>query len=156
VSTSRHRCAECGAALSNGVTCLDCFHQLLAFENENPRAFGAVHHLTVASFYLQHPRGYTAEALAMWKSLLADAISQGTKPVEFLRRARERFEGATRARDPQAVAPTGWPTEWPMSVGDVIQPGDAPAVDDYISRAMEWARHASEALSAKAPSLRSG
>jgi hypothetical protein len=147
VSTSDARCAECGAAWLDGVTCLDCFHALLAYENERPPAFGAVHHLTVACFYLQHPTGYAAAALEMWQALLADALDTGTKPAEFLRRASAKFEGATKARDSRAGIPEGWPSAWTVTVRDVLLPDGSPAIPEYIERAMEWARATRTTLS---------
>jgi hypothetical protein len=154
VSTTEASCAECGSIWADGATCLDCFHALLAFENENPRAFGAVHHLTVACFYLQHPTGYATAALEMWQSLLADALDRGTRPAEFLRRASAKFEGATKARDPKAGIPDGWPSSWPVTVRDVLTPDDRPAIDAYIQRAMDWARATRDTLSETAPSPR--
>lgn len=49
------RCAECGAAWTNGQTCEDHFHQMLFWEAENPRAGAEVHHLMVLCYHLQHP-----------------------------------------------------------------------------------------------------
>jgi hypothetical protein len=137
-----------------GVSCLDCFHALLAYENEHPPAFGAVHHLTVACFYLQHPTGYAAAALEMWQSLLADALDRGTKPAELLRRASAKFEGATKARDPRAGIPDGWPASWPVTVRDVLVPDASPGVPEYIDRAMQWARATRATLSETTPALR--
>ena len=141
-------CPECGAE-QGAATCLECFHELLAFENENPRAFGAVHHLTVACFYLQHPSGYTRAALEMWERMLRDALERGTSPKEFLRRASAQFEGAKKARDPKAKVPPDWPKRWSMTVGDVIRSAGRPDIDTYIDRAMSWARATSKTLSAR-------
>jgi hypothetical protein len=51
-------CADCGAPAAEGETCRGMFDQLLAHEYALPEAFGAVHHLPVAVYSLQHPRGY--------------------------------------------------------------------------------------------------
>jgi len=153
VTVSDARCLECGATRTEGVSCLDCFHALLAYENEHPPAFGAVHHLTVACYYLQHPTGYAAAALEMWRSLLADALEKGTRPAEFLRRASATFEGATRARDPDAGIPDGWPSSWPVTVRDVLTPDESPAASEYIARAMRWARSTRTTLSERGPAL---
>jgi uncharacterized protein DUF5946 len=151
------RCAECGAAQTADTRCLDCFHALLAFENERPPAFGAVHHLTVACYYLQHPTGYAPATLEMWRQLLADSLSGRATVKQLLERARRKFEGPTRAREPGAAAPPGWPAEWPMTGGDVIRPDETPSIEAYVGRAMAWARATSDTLggtvSATTPAL---
>jgi hypothetical protein len=139
-------CPECGARQSP-ASCIDCFHALLAFENENPPVFGAVHHLTVACYYLQHPSGYALPALEMWRTLVADSLARRATVAEMLRRSRARFEGATRARQPGAKPPAGWPTEWPMTVSGVLKPDESVTVAVYIDRAMEWARSTNAILS---------
>src|SRR5262245_65790737 len=112
-------CPDCGAEL-RGAACLSCFHALLAYENERPPAFGAVHHLTVATYYLQHPRGYTFDVLRAWRALLADALDGRAAPREFLRRASRGFSGPVRARDPQGAAPDGCAPRWSVTVTAVI------------------------------------
>lgn len=133
-------CEECGAPQFGGASCVDCFHGLLAFENERPSAFGAVHHLTVASYYLQHPRGYKTEVLEMWRSGIADSLAGRTDLRDLLRRASVKFEGATRVRDLSAVLPVGWPKTWPVVTLDVYDPRvEPPDVPSYIVRARAWA-----------------
>jgi hypothetical protein len=146
VSPSSDRCAECGAAQAGGA-CIECFHALLAFENENPPAFGAVHHLTVACYYLQHPAGYALPALEMWRTMVADSLAGRATVEEMLRRARKRFEGAARARVPGATAPRGWPSRWPMTVTAVLRPDERLTSPEYIDRAMAWARSTHATLS---------
>ncbi|MGH2898266.1 MAG: DUF5946 family protein, partial [Solirubrobacteraceae bacterium] len=104
------RCAECGAAHQPGETCRECFDALLAFENERPPVFGEVHHLTVASYFLQHPAGYSDAALEMWEELIRESLAGRATPRELLRRSGQRFAGERRVRDPNAVRPRWWPT----------------------------------------------
>ncbi len=138
--TTLDRCDECGAAQFPGATCLDCFHGLLAFENEHPAAFGAVHHITVASYYLQHPRGYKTEVLALWRSAIADVLSGRASARDLRSRASAEFDGPTRVKDPLAVLPTGWPKSWPMVIRDVYDPrARLPDMTAYIDRAKTWA-----------------
>jgi hypothetical protein len=129
------------------VTCEACFHALLAFENEHPAAFGAVHHLTVACYFLQHPRGYRPQVLDMWRNLIADSLNGRVTPRELQRRARRQFEGATRVRDPRAVLPVGWPTWWPVAVRNVLRPEETIGVDVYVARAGAWAEQTRDTLS---------
>jgi hypothetical protein len=55
-------CPECGAVRHGDTTCQDGFHQMLFWENEDP-ANGAVHHLMVVSYHIQHPSLYSPEGL---------------------------------------------------------------------------------------------
>jgi hypothetical protein len=133
-------CADCGSVQDPGASCRECFDALLAFEYEHPAAFGAVHHLTVASFYLQHPQGYSLDALDAWRDVLKESLDATRTPREILATMSERFEGATRVRDRDAGTPEWWPDEWPMTIRDVLVPNrDLPAVDEYIARARAWA-----------------
>ena len=133
------RCAQCGAAHSPGAECEACFHALLAYEYERPVAFGAVHHLTVAAYYLQHPAGYKTEALDFWRELIAESLDGLVTPRDLLKRASQRFGGATRTREEGATPPVWWPNEWPMTVQSVLRPEESPTVEEYIARARKWA-----------------
>lgn len=140
------RCDQCGAGYEVGFDCESCFHALLAFENENPPAFGAVHHLTVIAYYLQHPRGYPEATLNLWREFLDDALAGRATPSQLQQRARAKFEGAKRVRDELAEVPIGWPTKWPMAVQQVIRPEESIGVDEYVGRARTWAEAVSRRL----------
>jgi hypothetical protein len=144
--TNPDRCDQCGAARVRDSDCIACFHALLAFENERPAAFEAVHHLTVATYYLQHPRAYTADALTFWRDAIRASLEESTSSDEIRRRASLRFEGTTRVREPTAVPPVWWPSEWPITVQSVLQPGEDIEVAEYVERARGWARETLDAL----------
>lgn len=138
--SSRAACAECGAPQVDGASCRECFDGLLAFEHQQPAAFGAVHHLTVATYFLQHPRGYTAEVLRAWHALLADALDGRATIAELRRRHGRQFGGAARVRSSRPDVPAGWPADWPSHVRDVFDPrAPLPSVNDYVARAGRWA-----------------
>ena len=90
-------CDQCGAVHDDGADCESCFHALLAYENERPAAFGAVHLLTVATYYLQHPAGYTHEALAHWRELIAKSLD-GASVRQLRELSGKRFAGSKRVR----------------------------------------------------------
>ena len=142
-----HRCNYCAAVYEDGADCESCFHALLAYENERPAAFGAVHHITVATYYLQHPAGYTHEALAHWRDVVRKALG-GASIGELREFSGRRFEGAKRVREPGASAPAWWPAAWPLTIQSVFVPGTLPELDDYVHRAREWARATLRALDA--------
>lgn len=134
------RCPACGAPQPAGATCSECFDALLAYEAERPAAFGAVHHLTVATYFLQHPRGYGAEVLGAWRALVADALDGRVRIDELRHRLGRQFDGAKKVRAPGSEAPNGWPGAWPLHVIDVLDPREPhPAVEDYVARARAWA-----------------
>lgn len=134
------RCHECGAPQPAGAECRSCFDLLLAFENERRDVFGAVHHLTVPTFFLQHPTDYTSEALASWRTLLADALDGRASARELQRRHGVQFSGAHRVRMPGVGIPKDWPRSWPITVSGVINPLEPlPASDVYVERARAWA-----------------
>jgi hypothetical protein len=145
-------CAECGSVEEPGAGCKECFEGLLAYEFERPVAFGAVHHLTVASYYLQHPRGYSLDALAAWRQVLDDALVAKRPPSEIMKAMSARFEGATRVRDRDAARPAWWPEAWPVTIRDVFNPnGEPPTVEAYVERARAWATSISQTLGEQDP-----
>jgi hypothetical protein len=144
-------CPSCGAAQAAGASCRDCFDALLAFENEHPPAFGAVHHLTVPCYFLQHPEGYALRTLELWRDTLADCLDGRATPRELQARFGREFAGATRARDANAVRPPWWPVAWPMTVCRVLSPWEPPpSVEGYVERARTWAVATRAALNAAA------
>ena len=134
------RCAECGAEQRAGAECRACFEALLAFEAERPPVFGAVHHLTVAAYFLQHPIGYAPDILDAWHALLADALDGRATPRELMRRHGRQFAGSRRVRTAEATTPPHWPASWPSTVCSVLNPlEELPTPDVYIERARAWA-----------------
>ena len=133
-------CPDCGAPVADGETCRAMFDALLALEYEFPEAFGAVHHLTVAAYQLQHPRGFSREAIRGWERLIADSLDGLATPADFLRRARYQFSGSTRVREPGAEPPEGWPRTWEMTVADaVVPPGSVVDAAGHVDRVTRWA-----------------
>jgi hypothetical protein len=116
------------------------FEQLLAHEYAFPPAFGAVHHLTVAAYSLQHPRGYSRDAVRMWRVIVGESLDGLSTPSDFLQRARAQFGGGVRVKEPGAEPPDDWPRTWAMTVADVIAPeGEAPSAEKHIERVRQWA-----------------
>jgi len=62
-------CPQCGVPWTDGRTCRDDFDQMLYWENEVPEN-GAVHHLMVFCFHIQHPEKSSPEGLYIdWGAL---------------------------------------------------------------------------------------
>jgi hypothetical protein len=151
-SATSNACLECGAEAPAGETCRDCFEALLAYENERPPAFGAVHHLTVACYSLQHPAGYARAALDSWRELIAATLDGRAAPNDLRHRLGQRFAGARRVREPGSRPPDWWPHSWTMVVRDVLGPSEPlPVVETYVERATRWARAVRADLDAVQP-----
>ena len=136
-------CPDCGAQFPDGETCRSLFDRLLAHEYDFPDAFGAVHHLTVAAYMLQHPRGYSREAIDTWRTIIAESLDGVATHAMFLERGRRQFDGARRVREPGAEPPDGWPRRWSMTAADVAGSPDAAA---HIDRVRRWATSIRETL----------
>lgn len=74
-------CPECGA---EEAACESRFHECLALEFQNP-AYGAVHHLTVTAYMLQHSSQLTREGWLHERELLRQFIIDD-KPPAFIRK----------------------------------------------------------------------
>jgi Family of unknown function (DUF5946) len=133
------RCPHCGAA-----GCKDKYGEMLALEFEQPSVFGAVHHLTVICYNIQHPDSFSDEALAWMRSALRDIVEKGLTGPELLKRARGSFSGDykvkcrdSRARDRHTDVPCiPERTGWSMTVADVRT--DSPGA--YTGDIKAWAR----------------
>jgi len=73
-------CPECDAA---EAACESRFHECLGFEFEDP-GYGAVHHLTVAAYLLQHSSKLSREGWLHERELLKEFLVEN-KPPAFIR-----------------------------------------------------------------------
>lgn len=74
-------CPECGAVDN---ACEARFHEFLILEFENP-GYGAVHHLTVAAYMVQHSSNLTKEGWLFERGLLHEFLVE-KKPPSFIRK----------------------------------------------------------------------
>jgi Family of unknown function (DUF5946) len=122
MAPDRSACRQCSA-----TGCKEKYGEMLALEFEQPSVFGAVHHLTVICYNIQHPDAFTDEALAWMRTSLRDIVEKGLSGPELLKRAQGPFSGDfkvkrrdARARDrPDAVPYMPVRTRWSMTVADV-------------------------------------
>jgi hypothetical protein len=92
-----HKCPQCGAEFPSDEQCRDRFDLCMAMEYENPAAYGAVHHLTVACYMLQH-NAYSREVWLEAREMLAQFIREGMTPAEMRKQKRSRFDSGHRKR----------------------------------------------------------
>jgi Family of unknown function (DUF5946) len=138
--TAERVCPDCGARGLN-QSCIQMFGELLALEYEHPAAFGAVHYLTVACFYLQHPRGFSDVARDTWRSFVGEFLDHQVTPGALLRRIRRQLDNNhVRIREPGQEPPQWWPRVWPVTVADAIpSPTEPRSPAGHIERVRRWA-----------------
>lgn len=139
----RRTCPECGAIWPDERRCRDYFDQMLAWEFEAPGGAGAVHHLTVLCYHLQHPSLYSPAGLAWARAALAEFVEQGMPPQELRRRSRRALDSGTRAWNVTG-APASYAVQprWATTVVDAASGG----LDGYKARVAAWARSVHAAL----------
>lgn len=87
-------CPLCGARYPDGNGCQERFDLALARELEDP-AYGAVHHLTVPAYMLQHNR-YSAAGWRWSRALLAESVRGGLSPADARRAYRRQLDSGNR------------------------------------------------------------
>ncbi len=136
---SQLSCPECGATWKEGTTCESNFHQMLYWENEDLKR-GAVHHLMILAYHLQHPSQYSPEGLKYSQQLLVDFVERGVTPQQVVKNNWRAVDSnlhrwGIRAR-PGTQASYPHPASWSLTVQDVV---DADA-DHYVESVQAWAR----------------
>ena len=139
-------CPECGASWSGGNTCQDYFSQMGAWEFENLAVRGAVHHLMVLCYHLQHPSLYAPDGLNYAKQLLVDFVEGGVSPQEMRERSRDKVDSGKRSwkvkTKPGLVGSYKYPIHWRMTAADVVAGG----ADSYCDSVRAWARSVLEVI----------
>jgi hypothetical protein len=106
---------------------------MLALEFEDPQVFGAVHHLTVICYNLQHSSVFSDEALAWMRSMLHAIIEEDLSPEELRERSRNKFSGQVKVLRKAAMRS---PIMWSMTVMDVHT--GSPNI--YVKDVTAWAK----------------
>ena len=89
------KCPRCGAQFPSAELCRNRFDLCLALEYENPTAFGAVHHLMVACYMLQHNE-YSRDVWLEARNMIARFIREGVTPEEMRKQNRSKFDNGHR------------------------------------------------------------
>lgn len=140
------KCSECGAVWHSGITCLDHFHQMLAWEFENPGGAGAVHHLTVLCYNLQHPSVYSPDALIEAKALLARYVVDGVSPRQIRSELQQILNSSTHSYKirgtPDVHGAYAHPVNWTTTIEHITAGG----LDGYCERVEAWAKSVYQSL----------
>jgi hypothetical protein len=103
-------CPECGAP---DALCQSRFNEFLALEFTDP-GYGAVHHLTVAAYTVQHSSRLTKEGWLFERSLLREFLIEGKSPALVRQESRDALDSGKRQfkikskTDQPVIAKTTW------------------------------------------------
>ena len=127
-------CLDCGAPES---TCETRFHEFLVKEFEEAD-YGAVHHLTVATYMLQHSSKLTREGWLHERELLREFLVEN-KPPAFIRKQNKDLVDSGK-RKFKIKSRDGLPvinkTTWTKTILDV----SAENAEIYCEDVTAWAR----------------
>ena len=131
-------CPECGAAEALCKTRLDEF-LVLEFTNAG---YGAVHHLTVATYMLQHSSKLTREGWLHMRQLLREFLVEKKPPTFIQKQNRDFVDSGKRkfkiaSRDGLSVINK---STWAKTILAV----HAENAETYCASVTEWARSALE------------
>jgi hypothetical protein len=131
-------CPECGAADN---LCKSCFDEFLVLEFTDA-GYGAVHHLTVTAYMLQHSSKLTREGWLHERELLREFLVENKPPAFIRRQNRDLVDSGKRtfkikSRDGKPVINK---TSWTKTILDVR----TESAEVYCADVNAWARSALE------------
>lgn len=134
VGPEEMNCPECGA-LDNA--CETRFHEFIVKEFEDP-GYGAVHHLTVAAYMIQHSSKLTKEGWLFERNLLREFLIEKKPPAYIRKQNRDVVDSGKR--DFKIKSKDGLPiitrTQWMKTVLDVRMEN----ADIYCEDVNAWAQ----------------
>ena len=134
--TQSNTCPECGAPSTPELNCQSAFDNCLVMEFTNAD-FGAVHHLTVATYMLQHSSKLSLEGWLSMRGLLREFLVENKSPLEVRRTNRSLVDSGKRTW--KFSSPDGLPkigqVRWTMTILDVrMEPAEL-----YCADINKWA-----------------
>lgn len=131
-------CPECGAPDS---ACETRYHECLVREFTDA-GYGAVHHLTVGTYMLQHSSKLTREGWLETRNLLKEFLIENKPPAEIRRQNKGKVDSGKR--DFKIKSKTGQPvinkTTWTKTILDVRMDN----AETYCADVTAWAKSALE------------
>ena len=127
-------CPECGAA---DALCKTRFDEFLVLEFTDP-GYGAVHHLTVAAYMVQHSSKMTREGWLFERNLLKEFLVENKPPAYIRKQNKDVIDSGKRKF--KIKSKTGVPvinkTTWNKTILDVR----AENAEVYCEDITVWAR----------------
>ena len=135
-------CPECGVPDN---ACETRFHECLVKEFEDA-AYGAVHHLTVSAYMLQHSSKLTREGWLHERKLLREFLVENKPPAFIREQNRELVDSGKRAFKIKSTdgVPVIRKSTWTKTILD-IRMEDA---EEYCEDVTAWARSVLEEVDA--------
>ena len=130
---SMNSCPECGA---QGNKCQARFEEYLVLEFTDPD-YGVVHHLTVATFMLQHSSRMTGEGWLHERELLREFLVENKPPAYIRRQNKDLVDSGKRTFRFKSMdgKPVIRKTTWMKTILDV----SAEKAEVYCSDITAWA-----------------
>jgi len=127
-------CPECGAA---ETACEARFHECLALEFSDA-AYGAVHHLTVAAYVLQHSSKLTREGWLNGRNVLKAFLVENMPPASIRRQNKNLVDHGKRALKIKSTdgKPVIDKNTWTKTILDI----QMESAEDYCEDVTAWAR----------------
>lgn len=127
-------CPECGAA-----DCQARFDEFLALEFTDP-GYGAVHHLTVAAYQLQHSSRLTRAGWLELRALLRAFLIENKSPAFIRQNSRDKVDSGQRQFKIKSKTeqPVIGKTTWTKTILEVR----AENAEVYCADVTEWAKSA--------------
>jgi len=127
-------CPECGAA---EAACEARFHECLALEFSDA-AYGAVHHLTVAAYMLQHSSKLTREGWLNERNVLKAFLVENMPPASIRRQNKDLVDSGKRAFKIKSIdgKPVIDKNTWTKTILDIKMA----SAEDYCEDVTAWAR----------------
>ncbi len=127
-------CPECGAPES---ACEARYHECLAKEFSEA-GYGAVHHLTVSAYMLQHSSRLTKEGWLFERDLLKDFLVNEKDPALVVKQNQARLDSGTRGF--KIASTDGQPRidrrQWSKTILDV----HLDTAEMYCQQVVAWAQ----------------
>jgi hypothetical protein len=127
-------CPECGAT---DMLCKSRFDEFLVLEFTDA-GYGAVHHLTVAAYMLQHSSHLTSEGWLQERELLREFLVENKSPAFVRKQNKNKVDSGKR--DFKIKSKTRQPvigkTAWTKTILDVR----AENAEVYCADVTEWAK----------------
>lgn len=125
-------CPSCRA-----TACEELFHRFLALEFNDP-AYGAVHHLTVPAYMLQHPHRLSQEGWRQMRATLHAFLVEGRTPQAHRAALRDSVSSSNRTTSlkngPHQPLPAAF--TWSQTIAAV----DHTTPQRYRQTIEQWAR----------------
>ena len=127
-------CPECGAS---ETACDARYNECLALEFSDP-GYGAVHHLTVATYMLQHSSKLTREGWLEMRQLLHEFLDESKSPATIRKQNKDKVDSGKRQF--KIKSKTGEriiaKSSWTKTICDVCTEDG----ERYCADVTEWAR----------------